>query len=162
MDDLITEQNSPHLWWTVTVQYGNPYTDPPHGWPRIIWGACCMDPNDIQEIPVSIPPGYTVYYKYWEWTKTMHPETLYKARKTRLANAILKKTKGMIPFLAAEIDKRERQKKPSEYLDMESIRSLQEYRSSCQQKLATSKVNEYASELERVNYFEELCTDIKR
>lgn len=158
MDNLITENNSPKIWWTISIQFGNPYKDPPNGWPRLLWAACCERPIDIKDLcgDITMPPGYTICYTPWDWTKIMKPESLLKMRRSRVEGKIAKRTKGMFPFAAVEIRERIWAKFPSDYLDCEVIRQRQEARAEYQREFITEKTNEMAEELRRINDFPEI------
>lgn len=165
MDDLITENNSPAIWWTVSIQWGNPYTSPPNGWPRTIWAACCKQPSEIDPDKtyrqINKPPGYSVFFTYWQWTRTMPPERLLKMRASKIANKITKKTQGMFPFAAEIIAKNERAKKPDDYLDLETIRKTQQYRAEYQREFHTEKANHLAMELMQVGEHPDLIEEME-
>ena len=104
----------------LTVEWGNPYTDPPNGASRILWACSVPWPCnfDERELFPSSPPGYTNYYKCFDLTppRKWSPESKARVRFQRMKSRIWKKD----PLFADQLISQALREKP-EYFDPAAI-----------------------------------------
>jgi hypothetical protein len=154
---------SPRQWMEKRVQWSSPrddtgtYPQPTAGAPYIIFAACILPGYRPDDIKIdNIPPGYCVYISMCSHYTVMAAESVHKRRMTRLKNIVAKKSAGMPPFIRAEIDRLERQKKDPDYFDPQTCVETQKARQWALNEMVQRWTEELMESMEQLDKYPEL------
>ena len=117
----------------ISIEWNNPYTQPPSGLPRVLRSACPLPGPGNEEylkrffgnLKSKYPPGYVIC-----WTPPFKPikmlsgSSLAKMRRSRMENRIRKKA----PLFADQLIKAELKKRPEYYCPIECEKRQEERR----------------------------------